>query len=242
MASPTLLLIHGLGATNGVWANLLAELDWPGRVINAELPGHGTSKAPAIPQNYTVDAMALSVAGECEPDESVIAVGHSLGGAVALALASGSLRPNVVAAVGIGIKLAWTDADVAGMAKVAAKGVRWFATRDEAVDRFLLQAGLRGIADSNHPAVDNGVVQVDGQWRVSQDPATFAQTPVKAAELVNAARCPIILGAGEHDAMVTRHDMASYVDTPRIAAGCGHNVPVEDPTWVAALINEAASY
>lgn len=237
MTSPTLLVIHGLGATSGVWADLLGELDWPGRIINAELPGHG---AAPTQEDYAVGAMAAAVSGRCESGEPVIAVGHSLGGAVALCLASGFFRPVVTAAIGIGIKLAWTDADVDGMAKVAAKGVRWFETRDEAVERFLLQAGLRGVADGDHPAVADAVLEVDGQWRVAQDPNTFAQRPVNAAGLVDAAVCPVVLAAGELDAMVSHADMAALVDKPRIAAGCGHNVQVENPSWVASLINEAS--
>lgn len=237
MTTPTLLLIHGLGATNGVWSDVLAELNWPGRIINAELPGHG-SAAPS--DDYTVGAMAARVAGACANGEEVIAVGHSLGGAVALCLASGFFRPIVTGVVGLGIKLTWSDADVEGMAKVAAKGVRWFETRDEAVNRFLLQAGLQGVA-SDHPAVTNAVVEVDGRWRVSQDPNTFAQRPLNAAGLVDAAQCAVILGAGENDAMVTFNDMAEHVPDPRIAAGSGHNVQVDDPMWVVSLIEEAAN-
>jgi hypothetical protein len=41
--------------------------------------------------------------------------------------------------------------------------------------------------------------------------------------------------------MVTYADMAACVGEPRIAAGCGHNVQVENPTWVASLINEAVN-
>ena len=238
MAAPTLLLIHGLGATPGVWADVERELAWPGSVVAAELPGHG---AAAPSPTYTVDALAAAVAAQCSGSESVLAVGHSLGGVVALALASGTFGPSVSAAIGIGIKLAWTEADVAGMAKVAAKGVRWFPTRDEAVARFLVQAGLQGVADASHPAVHNAVIEVDGQWRVAQDPQTFAQQPVDAASLVSAATCPILLGAGEHDAMVSHADMATYVSAPLIAAGCGHNVQVENPGWIADLIRSTSS-
>ncbi|MDG1087146.1 MAG: alpha/beta fold hydrolase [Acidimicrobiales bacterium] len=237
MTTPTLLLIHGLGATNGVWADVLAELDWPSQVINVELPGHG---AAAPSDDYTVGAMAAQVATACANGEEVIAVGHSLGGAVALCLASGFFRPVVTAAVGLGIKLAWSDADVEGMARVAAKGARWFETRDEAVERFLLQAGLRGVGP-NHPAVANAVIEVDGQWRVTQDPNTFAQRPVDPAGLVGAANCPVILGAGENDAMVSFDDMVAHVPNPRIATGAGHNVQVDNPTWVVSLIHEVAN-
>ena len=137
-----------------MWADVLDELDWSGRVINADLPGHGLAPAQ---DDYTMGALAASVAGSCDNDEEVIAVGHSLGGVVALCLASGFFRPVVKAAVGVGMKLRWTDDDVTMMGRVAAKGVRWFDTRDEAVDRFLLQAGLKGLADQDHPAVETGV-------------------------------------------------------------------------------------
>lgn len=236
MTSPTLLLIHGLGATAGVWSNVIADLNWPGRVINAALPGHG-SAAPS--DDYTLGALAAAIADQCENGEDVVAVGHSLGGAVALCLASGFFRPVVSTAIGIGIKLAWSDADVHGMAKVAAKGVRWFDSRDEAVDRFLLSAGLRDIVNHDHPAVDHAVAQVEGRWRLTQDPNTFAQRPVDGTRLVAAAAGNVVLAAGEHDAMVSRADMAALVAVPQIAANCGHNVHVEDPTWVAALIRQS---
>jgi pimeloyl-ACP methyl ester carboxylesterase len=60
------------------------------------------------------------------------------------------------------------------------------------------------------------------------------------AALMAAARCPVVLGAGEHDAMATDAELAAFVDQPRIAGDRGHNVQVEDPGWVATLIEEAA--
>lgn len=244
MTEPTLLLMHGLGATSGVWAELLAELQWPGKVLNVDLPGHGAAPTSA---DYTLGALASAVGDSCENGEEVIAVGHSLGGCVGLCLASGFFRPVVRAVVSVGIKVRWTDDDVAGMARVAAKGIRWFDTREQAVDRFLLQAGLSGLVESDHPAVSSGVVEEGGQWRVSQDPATFAQQPVDGPGLVSAVQCPVILGAGAADSMVTREDLAQlaalsdWVAEPHIAVGSGHNVQIEDPSWFAALVREAAS-
>lgn len=68
----------------------------------------------------------------------------------------------------------------------------------------------------------------------------FAQRPVDMAGLMSAAKCPVILGAGEADPMVTEQELAAYVDDPRIATGSGHNPQVEDPVWFAELIQEAA--
>lgn len=232
----TLLLLHGLGANAGVWAETRAALAWPGRVIAPDLPGHGTANATG---DYTVGALAAAVASLTDDAEEVIAVGHSLGGGVALCLASGFFRPTVVAAVGIGIKVAWSDADVAAMAKVAAREAQVFASRDEAVERFLRQAGLTGVADATHAAVATGVIEVATGWRVAQDPRTFGQRALDMRGLVTAAKCPVVLGAGEHDPMVTEADLAHFVDDPRIAPTRGHNVQVEDPRWVCELIEHA---
>lgn len=245
---PTLLLIHGLGATPGVWSDLVGHIESGGesggahpfaRIITAELPGHGAAPWTG---DYTVGALAAAVSAQCEPSERVVAIGHSLGGGVALALASGWFRPTVTAVIGLGIKVSWTDDDVAGMAKVAAKGVRWFDSAEQATERFLLQAGLNGVVEPDHPAITDAVSQGAGadqnRWRVAQDPATFAQQALDMRSLMDAARCDVILGAGERDAMVSADDLSAFVHQPRMAAGAGHNVQVENPAWVAGLLAE----
>lgn len=235
-----LLAIHGLGATAGVWDGLVEHLgpDWT--VTAPDLPGHGTS---AWTGDYTIGALAAAVSRHCPDGAPMVIVGHSLGGAVGLALAGGLFRPVVQAVVAVGVKVHWTDDDVAGMAKVAGRGVRWFDTREEAADRALRQAGLSGLVpDLADSVVEGGEADGDdgaGRWRVAQDPATFAQRPLDMAGLVAAARCPVILGAGQDDAMVSAEDLSAYTDRPRIAADRGHNVQVEDPAWVAGLLHEA---
>jgi pimeloyl-ACP methyl ester carboxylesterase len=235
-SDPALLLIHGLGATRGVWAGVLDELNWPGPVIVPDLPGHG---AAAWSGDYTLGALAAAVSAHCQPGQETVVVGHSLGGAVGLLLASGFYRPNVTAAIGVGIKVNWSDEDVAGVAKVAAKGVRWFDTREEAEARFLLQSGLSAVG-ADHPtavaALEDAVAEGDGGWRVAQDPATFAQTALDTTSLLAAAKCPVVLGAGTEDQMVSEADLKTYVSDPHMAEGLGHNVHVEDPAWVVSLV------
>jgi len=233
----TLLLLHGLGANRGVWTELLDELEWPDKVLTPDLPGHGGAHAS---NDYTMGALAAGVAASCGNEEEVIIAGHSLGGCVAICLASGFFRPNVVSVVSVGAKVTWSTADVDGMAKVAAKGIRWFETREQAAERFLRQSGLVGLVDTSHPSVEIGIAKVDGRWRVAQDPKAFAQRPVDMAGLMAAARCPVVLGAGENDAMVSRADLAEFTSDPRIAAAAGHNAQVESPAWFADLIREAA--
>ncbi len=233
---PTLLAIHGLGATRAVWAGLHDELGDRWNIIAPDLPGHGDAPWSG---DYTIGSLAAAVSASCANGQEVVAVGHSLGGAVAIALASGFYRPIVTAVVAIGVKTVWTDDDVAGMAKVADRGVRWFDNEAEATERFLRQSGLSGLVEPGDRETVGSVVEDGGRWRLAQDPATFGQRPLDMAGLMAAARCPVTLAAGQHDPMATADQLAVHTERPAIASGRGHNAQVEDPAWVASLIAEA---
>ena len=240
MADPTLLLIHGLGATSGVWHDVIEAVDWPGRVVAPDLAGHGSAEWTG---DYTLGGLAAGVAQHVDPGEDVLIVGHSLGGGVGLALASGIFRPDVRGVVALGVKVTWSDDDIAGMAGVAAKGVRWCETSDEAVQRYLRNSGLVGLVAPDHPSVTHAVVAGDAAagesgWRVAQDPMTFAQGKLDMAGLLGAAKCPTIVGAGADDAMVSGADLRAYIEDARICEGAGHNVQVERPDWVVGLLRE----
>jgi len=237
MSGPALLLIHGLGATSGVWHDVADAVDWPGRVVMPDLAGHGAAPWAG---DYTVGSLAAAVAVSCGDAEPVVVVGHSLGGGVGICLGSGFFRPRVLGVLGLGIKVSWTDDDVERMAGVAARGVRWVESKDEAVERFLRNAGLAGVVGPHHPAVKNAVAQGPRGWRVAQHPLTFAQRALDMAGLMAAARCPVVLGAGEHDAMCPRSDLERFTGQPRIAEGAGHNVQLERPEWVVERIHELA--
>lgn len=236
---PTLVLLHGLGANSGVWTGLKDALDWPGPVVCPDLAGHGSAPWTGT---YTVEAIAAGVADQISRVERVFILGHSLGAAVGIELASGTYGPAVDGVIGLGIKTTWTDDDVAGMTKVAERGIRWFDERDGAVDRFLRQSGLVGLVADDHPAVIAGVIEAspdDGattRWRTTQDPQSFAQKPVDLVDLLGATTVPVTLGAGEGDEMATEAELRAYTDRVAIAPGSGHNVIVEDPAWVLSLM------
>lgn len=236
---PTLVLLHGLGATPGVWSDVLDVIEWPGSVIMPALAGHASA---AWTGDYTIGALAGAVSVQCPDDKAgVIIAGHSLGAGVGLCLASNFFRPRVRALVSLGVKVQWPEEDISGMARAAAKGVRWCETRDQAIDRFLRNAGLAGVVDAEHPATVDSVVEGEGGWRVAQDPATFAQRALDMAGLMGAIRCPVTLAAGENDPMCSADDFSPFVAEPVICPDTGHNVQVENPTWVAAQIMAATA-
>ncbi|HZQ79911.1 MAG TPA: alpha/beta fold hydrolase [Acidimicrobiia bacterium] len=83
----TVVLLHGLGLSGASWRPLLPLLAERYRVIAPDLTGHGGSDRPAGP--FTIEGLADDVAEllRARDADPVAAVGLSMGGMVALALA-----------------------------------------------------------------------------------------------------------------------------------------------------------
>jgi pimeloyl-ACP methyl ester carboxylesterase len=233
---PTLLLLHGLGATGDVWEGLAALLPghWPGDWIVPDLPGHGRS-APL--ERYTYGGLAAALAPLADPAASLIVVGHSLGGAVALTLASGwfGSRPGAVA--GLGVKVRWSADELARAAELAGRPARVFATRAEAAERALRIAGVDGLLTADSKLAGAAVVPSEGGWRLALDPAAFAVGAPDMDGLLAAARAPVVLGAGEHDPMSPVEHLQALVPDPLVLKGLGHNAHVEDPAALLPVLD-----
>jgi len=238
---PALLLIHGLGATGDVWDGLTALLPdhWPGSWIVPDLPGHGRS-APAAQHRYSFGSLAAAIAAVLEPRAPLVAVGHSLGGVVAVALASGWFGVQPTAALGIGIKARWSPEELAKAADLAARPARVFATREEAADRALNVAGLAGLVPPDTGLVDAAVVPSEGGFRLALDPGAFAVGAPPMEGLLAAARGTVMLAAGEHDPMSPVEHLRALVPDPAVLKGLGHNAHVEDPTALLPLLDRLA--
>jgi pimeloyl-ACP methyl ester carboxylesterase len=233
-----LVLLHGLGATANVWdawRPVLAER-WAGRWIAPDLPGHGGSAGLA---SYSFDGLAAEVARVVPAGGPTVVFGHSLGGAVGLALAGGGFGVPVAAVVGLGVKVVWTDEELARARALAERPVAWYPSRAEAAARYLRVAGLGGLVDPADPSVDAGLSERDGQWRLTMDPATFG---VGAPELPGLlARCParVLLARGEHDQLSTDAQLAALGVATVTMPGLGHNAHVESPQRCVELVDQS---
>ena len=235
-----LVLLHGLGATHHVWHKMLATASdrWKGTWVAPDLRGHGAS-ARAL--EYALGHHAADVAELARGDwREIVVVGHSMGGVVALALASGWFGILPAHCFGLGIKVAWTAEELARLGEMAAAPPRMFATKDEAVARYLKAAGLAGLMAEDSPGAEAGVVTDDAGWRLAADPATAAVGAPPMRALIDAAKAPLHLACGETDRMVTLDQLRKFDANATDLAGLGHNAMVEDPSalwgWIESKL------
>jgi len=231
---PVLLLLHGLGGTGDVWSGcqpLLAQR-WPGRWVAPDLPGHGGSTP--LP-GYTFDGLAAAIAPLVVGADRVVVLGHSLGGVVGLSLA-GAQR-TVERVIGLGIKVSWSEEDLAKAGALATRPPAWFDTRDEAAARYLRVSGLSGLVGPDDSIVDAGLREEDGRWRLALDPRAFGVGAPDMAGLLAGTEAAVVLTRGEHDPMNTDEQLAALGAPTVTLAGLGHSAHVENPAAVLALLD-----
>ncbi|WP_328604854.1 alpha/beta hydrolase [Amycolatopsis sp. NBC_00345] len=224
---PPVLLLHGLGATGAVWDRLGELVER--RLLVPDLPGHGGS-AP-LPE-YSFEALAAGVADGLDETGPVVVAGHSLGGAVALELASGRYGLDVAGVLALGVKVEWSADELAKAASMAARPPRVFETRADAEVAYLKVAGLTGLS----PADPAGVTETDSGWRLSLDPAAFGVGAPDLPRLLAGARGPVVLAAGAGDPMSRPEQLRALAADAVTLPGLGHNAHVEDPAALLTLL------
>ena len=215
---PALLLLHGLGATGDVWQGwwpLLAQR-WPGRWLAPDLPGHGGSRPLS---SYTFESLAAAVAGIVSAGTRTVVLGHSLGGVI-----------------GLGIKVVWTEEELDRAHAAAHRPPAWFGSRDEGAARYLRISGLAGLMDAADPAVDAGLREQHGRWRLAMDPGAFAVGAPDMPQLLARSRAPVTLARGEHDVMNTDEQLTRLGVPTVTLPGLGHNAHVESPSLAITLL------
>jgi len=235
-SGPSLLvLIHGMAATADVWDPVTVELAerWRGEWLAVDLAGHGRSAHRA---SYSVGGHAADVARIIGRRDNVVVLGHSLGGAVGLALASGWFGVEVRLTVALGVKIRWSAEDLRRAEALAGRPPRRFASRAEAVTFWLRIAGLEGLWDVDHPGTRAAVVELDGEFVPTFDNRAYDVGVPPMPSLLAAARGKVVLARGADDPMVSDDDIHELGVPPQVVVDAGHNAQVTAPSRVAGLV------
>lgn len=243
LGSPTgtpLLAVHGITG-HGLRFRRSAVEGWPDRrTLAVDLRGHGrsTSDGPwSIAQHVTdlidtLDAFGL---------DSVDVLGHSYGGAIALALLARA--PERVARLVLLDPALHTPAENGTAMAMAAIAFGGFASPEEAMDARLM--GNEAIRDAVQEDLDEHLVQGDdGRWRYRIHPPAIItgwgelcspvpRLPMAPPTLVVAANgAPFVTPEIEADLRAQLGDRLSVV-----RLDCGHMVYWEDFAGTVAAVN-----
>ena len=232
-----LLLLHGLGATAAAWRKflpLVAE-SWDGRWAAPDLRGHGLSVAEP-PYGVAVHAGDVAALAVELGAARVTVLGHSLGGTVGAVLGGGWYGVEVERVVGVGVKIDWTDDEVARARRTATRPPQVFPTAAEAADRHLRLAGLRDLVDPADPVARAGVRVADGGWVAALDPRAFAAVGPSVETVLVRCEAPLRLAAGSADPMVGLDAMRRVDPDAVLIDGAGHNAHWEAPEAVRSLL------
>jgi pimeloyl-ACP methyl ester carboxylesterase len=235
--TPAILLLHGLGATAGVWIGVQRALQQRsiGRWVTPDLSGHGRSGAQS---HYSVGSLAAELAELIRDEPEAYIVGHSLGAYLALALASGWFGVAVRGVVGLGPKISWPETDIQGARELAARPVRWYASAEEAWNRYRRVSGLDLTIAPEEAWLRHGVTPGEQGWRLSQDPRTFEVAGAPFASLARSAQARLVLARGEQDAMVSTAELRLHCQDAHEIASAGHNAHVEKPGEIVGLLEK----
>ena len=234
--APVLLLLHGMAGNAGVWQPFIDVLRgrWHGRILVPDLRGHGRSPHG---RHYGFGQHAADVAELLDADEPVTVVAHSMGAVVAVAAASPAFDLSIRSILGFGVKMQFPQADVEKARSLARMPVRWFDQRKDAVERFLKLSGLTGLVSDDSPAVQAGVSEEEGRWRIAADPRTFSAPVPDFENLMRSCKARVRLACGSEDWMVNVAQLRRHDPDAIELAGLGHNLHVQEPEALAALLD-----
>jgi pimeloyl-ACP methyl ester carboxylesterase len=245
---PPIVLIHGFGAALDWWDDIAPALAADHRVIRLDLIGHGGTEAPA--SGYTIERQAKLVAAVLDKlgVDRVIAIGHSMGGEVATALAEVNPErverlvlidspPKPETTFKLGTRLALIPvvgellsrfASDATIRKMLAQG---FAPGFPVPDRFV--ADVKRLTYTAFRTAHNDSIAYETEKPVVERLAALDPSP------------PLLVIFGSRDALVAPASARLYERVPGaklvIVDGPGHSPMVEAPEKVVALIKDFVS-
>lgn len=249
---PTVLLLHGTGASTHSWRDLLPRLSDRCQVIAPDLPGHGFSGWPQQRSSFTLPGMARAVADlmQAQGRAADLIVGHSAGAAVAVQMClDGLAAPRAV----IGLNAALLP--LPGVAGAVFSPMARTLVLNPLVPRFFAWTAAWPGMSERLLAGTGSSLDAAGQRLYAR---LVASPPHVAAALAMMAgwdlaafarglpqlRTPLRLVVGERDRTLPPDQawqVAARVPGATVTAlpGLGHLAHEEQPQAVAALIEAA---
>jgi magnesium chelatase accessory protein len=249
---PTLLLLHGAGASTHSWRDLFPALTRSFRVIAPDLPGQGRS-APGPSSVYTIRGMGRALSAllkrlGASPD---LVVGHSAGAALAVRMTIDRLiAPKVLIGInaaiqpfGAGMAALYTGiARFLAINPFAPRLFAWRASRPGAVERLIKETGSkiepRGVALYRRLAANPAHVAATLRMMANWDLAELERDIPRIAT-------PLRLIVGARDRAVAPERTAAVARlSPLIAIErlphLGHLAHEEEPRAIADRIIDMA--
>lgn len=245
---PTMLLLHGTGASTHSWAPLIERLNSRFQTINVDLPGHGFTQTPRgfRPTIGNVSLALVHLLNDLAAVPDLI-VGHSAGAAIAMQLAvPHNLKPRLVVSINGALKsfggmmrmIAPMTAKLASMGGLAASLVAKNSTTEERVRNLVRQIG------SNPDLVDTSsyTTLLQRRGHVQGALRMMAHWDLSEIEALNrSVSQPMTFIAGSADRAVSpniskeaagRALDGTYFELPLL----GHLAHEEDPATIADTI------
>jgi pyruvate dehydrogenase E2 component (dihydrolipoamide acetyltransferase) len=239
------LLIHGYGGDRNSWLFLQEPLAAGRRVYALDLPGHGTSTKDV--GDGSVDLLADAAVGVLDAIEpsgtSVHLVGHSLGGAVAAAVAAkdpGRVRSlTLIAPAGFGAEI--NAGYLRGFAEAQTRRelkpvvAQLFADESlvtrQVVDDLLAYKRLDGV-DAALRALLGTLLGPDGATQRIDSPSAIAA-------LGGAVPVTVIWGSADRIIPAAQADSVKGAVRRHLIDGAGHMPQMERPAQVQSAIEDA---
>ena len=240
-SGPTVVLLHGLGETMGCWERMVPLLSERLRVVLVDLPGFGGSAGGGRGVGIPAYAAAVEEAVRSAGVESAVVAGHSLGGAVAVALAERAPSPVE--------RLVLVNSPPTYDSRLTARRGPERALRRPVIGRLLwrlasedrMRAGLGTAFAPGFAVPDKFVADMRAtSWDAFVGATTMLDEYLAERDLgerVAALSVPVTVVFGEQDARVDPASLRVFegVDVVRIPEA-GHTPIWETPERVAAAI------